>query len=59
MMVTKHAQDFIINWFVLAKADIGQYVAFILLAYVMTSISKPKAICDLKTHLPNPASCQT
>jgi hypothetical protein len=54
MTVTKHAQDFIINWFVPAKADIGQYVAFILLAYIMISMSKPEAICDLKTHLPNP-----
>jgi hypothetical protein len=44
---------------VLAKADISQYVAFILLAHVMTSVSKPKAIHDLKMHLPNPASCQT
>ncbi len=32
MTVTKHAWDFIANWFVLTKADIGQYVAFILLA---------------------------
>jgi hypothetical protein len=44
MMVTKHAQDFIVNWFVLTKADIGQYVALILLAYVMTNISKPKPL---------------
>jgi hypothetical protein len=54
MMVTKHALDFIVNWFVLAKADISQYVGLFLLAYVMTNVSKPEAIWDLKTHLPNP-----
>jgi hypothetical protein len=44
MTVTKHAWDFIVNWFVLAKADIGQYVALFLLAYIMTNVSKPEAI---------------
>ncbi len=32
----------------------SMWLSFSLLSYVMTSVSKPKAICDLKAHLPNP-----
>ena len=54
LMGTKHAWDFIIDWFYLTQADIGKHVTLILLMYIMTNSNEPEAICDVKKYLPLP-----